>query len=80
MKVYEILSLAPEMLKMLHMSGIKADDYKWIDMYREYREMKSKGDKMAYIVAVLSERYKVCERKVYKVIRRMQQDCQIGTV
>ena len=80
MKVYEILSLAPEMLKMPHMSGIKADDYKWIDMYREYREMKSKGDKMVYIVAVLSERYNVCERKVYKVIRRMQQDCQTGTV
>ena len=79
MKVYEILSLAPEILKTLHKSGIKADDYRWIDLYRDYREMKRTGNKTVYIVAVLGERYNICERKVYKVLKRMQQDCQIDT-
>lgn len=77
MKVYEILSLAPEMMKMLHESGIKADDYRWIELYREYRKMKRNGDKTVYVVAVLSERYQICERKVYKVLKRMEQDCQV---
>ncbi len=80
MKVYEILSLAPEMLKTLHESGIKPDDYKYINLYHEYREIKKHGNKTVYAVAVLSSRYGICERKVYKILRRMETDCQLGAV
>jgi hypothetical protein len=80
MKVYEILSLNPQFLKMLHSFGIKNDDYKYLGMYREYLRMKKKNEKTSYIVAHLSEKYNVCERKVYKVIKLMEKDCQIGAV
>lgn len=80
MKVYEILSLNPQFLKMLHEFGIRIDDYQWIDLYREYREMRDKGEKIVFIVAFLSDKYGVCERKVYKLIKHMERDCQIGTV
>lgn len=78
MKVYEILSLAPEFMKRLHDLGISQDDFRWLDLYREYLKMKAAGEKTVYIVAALSERYRCCERKVYKVIRSMERDCQIG--
>ena len=78
MKVYEILSLNPEFLKRLHDFGIKQDDYQWVELYQDYRRMKRNGEKMVYIVASLGDKYHICERKVYKVIRRMEQDCQIG--
>lgn len=80
MKVYEILSLNPQFLKKLHEFGIRIDDYQWIDLYREYREMRDKGEKIVFIVAFLSDKYGVCERKVYKLIKHMERDCQIGTV
>lgn len=77
MKVYEILSLAQEILKTLHESGSKSDDYKWMGLYHDYMRMKHEGNKTVYIVAVLSDRYKICERKVYKVLKRMEKDCQV---
>ena len=80
MKVYEILSLAPEMLKTLHDCGIKPDDYKYINMYHEYTQIKKQGNKTTYAVAVLSTRYGICERKVYQILRRMKQDCKTDAV
>ena len=80
MKVYEILSLNSEFLEKLHEFGIKLSDSKHVGMYYEYMLMKRSGEKMAYIVAFLSEKYKICERKVYKIIKMMEKDCQIGAV
>ena len=80
MKVYEILSLAPEMLKTLHKYGIKTGDYKYINLYHEYTQIKKQGNKTVYAVAVLSTRYGICERKVYKIINCMEQDCPIDAV
>jgi hypothetical protein len=40
-------------------------------MYSDYLRMKAEGEKVAYIVAVLKEKYHVCERKIYKVVKMM---------
>ena len=80
MKVYEILSLNHDFLKMLHRFGISTDDCKWVEMYHEYRKLKDMDHKMVYIVAFLSEKYKICERKVYKVIKSMERDCTLDAV
>lgn len=80
MKVHEILSLVPELLKVLHDFGIKTEDYIWLSIYRDYAKMKSDGDKTSYIIACLSERYRICERKVYKIIKIMEKDCSIDAV
>ena len=71
MKVYELVKLGGELLKTMSECGIKSEDYKWIEMYRKYLDMKAMGHKTSYTVAVLSEEYKICERKVYKVLKKM---------
>ena len=80
MKVYEVISLAGGLMKTLHENGINTNDYKWLDLYRDYLKMKAEGLKKTYIVAILSGRYSVCERKVYNVIGEMERDCTIGAV
>ena len=65
---------------MLHKFGISIEDGKWIEMYHEYKKMKDMEHKMVYIVAFLSEKYKVCERKVYKIIKSMERDCTLDAV
>lgn len=42
--------------------------------------MRSNGNKMTYIVAALSEKYSVSERKVYSIIDRLGKDCKNSTV
>ena len=80
MKVFEILSLNREFLDRLNSFGINPDDYKWTELYLDYIKMREKGEKSTYIVAVLSEKYNICERKVYKIIHKMEIDCQIGAL
>lgn len=69
--MFEILSFHGELLQRLSEAGVRVDDYRFIALYRDYIGMKSGGDKVTYIVAVLASRYHVSERKVYDVIRLM---------
>lgn len=80
MKVYEILALNAELLERLHGFGINTEDYKDAEIYKEFIHLRSKGNKVVYAVAVLSEKFNVCERKIYKVISKMEKDCRFGAV
>ena len=71
MKAYELLTMGRQMLEVLHRNGSRIDDYEYLSMYGDYLRMKADGEKVAYIVAVLKEKYHVCERKVYKVVKTM---------
>lgn len=80
MKVIEILNLNKELLKIFQKVGIRLEDVQYIDLYNEYRELQSKGNKVSYIVAVLADRYGISERKVYSLIKRFQSDCNLLAV
>lgn len=71
MKAYELLTMGHNMLQTLHRNGSHIDDYEYLAMYSDYLRMKADGEKVAYIVAVLKEKYHVCERKIYKVVKMM---------
>jgi hypothetical protein len=78
MKVFEALKIGRELLKMLHDSCIKIEDCRYIGLYDDYLELVGKGHKKAYVVAVLSERYGISERKVWKILSSFGKDCTIG--
>ena len=46
MTLFEILNFNRELLERLAGTGYKPDDYKYIDLYREYEQMRRKGDKV----------------------------------
>lgn len=68
MKVIEILNFNRELLKRLQASGIRLEDARYIDLYSDYTRMLDQGEKVSYVVAVLSEKYSVSERKVYALV------------
>lgn len=51
------------------------EDVQYIELYNDYNRLLDEGEKVSCIVAVLAERYNVCERKVYTLIKRLQSDC-----
>ena len=55
-------------------------DYKYIDLYKEYEQMRRQGDKVTYCVAVLSIRHGVCERKIYEIVGRFKKECTFHAV
>lgn len=80
MKVIEILKLNKGLLKVFQTAGIRVEDVRYIDLYTDYRALLDNGEKVCYIVAVLSERYSVSQRKVYALIKHFQTDCNILAV
>lgn len=78
MKVVEILKLGKEMMKVLQESCIKMEDYRYVEMYDEYRDIVACGGKTSYAVVILSERYGISERKVYYLLQKLSRDCTIG--
>lgn len=60
--------------------GIRPDDVQYIELYNEYNKLHTNGEKVSYIVATLSLRYGISERKVYGLIRRFKTDCNLCAV
>ena len=75
MKVKELIKIGQIIMKSLHERGIKMEDYQHLPMVEEYDIMKNMGEKTTYIIAHLSAKYNICERKVYKIIGKMILDC-----
>ncbi len=80
MKIIEVLRFNRELLERLIRIGIRLDDVKYIDMFYEYTTLKSRGEKVTYIVAALASRYSVSERKVYNLLHYFQSDCKFDAV
>lgn len=76
MTVFEILNFNKELLRRLMVTGIKPTDCVYVDLYNDYLQMRNIGNKMTYIVAILSEKYDVSERQVYSIIDRLGKDCK----
>lgn len=75
MKIIDVLKFNRELLNNLRTAGIRLEDAEYVDLHSDYTRMLAHGEKVSYIVAVLAERYGICERKVYSLIRRFQSDC-----
>lgn len=76
MTVYELLKICGGLIENLEKAGIKPSDHKYVGLFEDYRKARERGEKVAYIVACLSERYKVSERSVYEILKRLGSDCK----
>ena len=80
MTLFEALKFNREPLEMLIKLGIKQDDIRYIDLYSEFEVMKNRGEKTTYAVLHLANKYSICERKVYDVIKRFGNCCTFDAV
>ena len=65
------------MLKLMSDYDIRCADYKYIGLCEEYVRMRNNGDKVEYILRYLSERYKLSESTIKRVVRRLSQEVRI---
>lgn len=80
MTLFEILNFNRELIKRLQSVGVKPDDCRYIELYKDYERMHMQGDKVTYIVSSLSEKYSISERKIYNIIKRFGTHCTTGAV
>lgn len=74
MKIAELMKISMEMLKMMSKCGIKTDDWQHLEMLEEYHSMRENCEKFRYIMAYLSEKYRMSESTVKRIIKRLSGD------
>lgn len=75
MTAFELMYFMRETMKSLSECDIKIDDYRYIDMYLEFKEMLAKNEKKEYIKSYLANKYCISESSVSRVVRRL--DAQV---
>lgn len=71
MEVVEFLKMSRELLNKMSKFDLKRDDYKHIEMFEEYARMRCRGEKVDYILRVLSEEYGMSESTIKRVVKRL---------
>ena len=75
MKVYEMLKLGSETLKTMSQNGILLTDYVYVDMYEQFRHMRSLGVKYDHALNELSKDKKIAKRTLQRAFKRLSLDC-----
>ena len=68
----EIVEFNKELLQKLKQSGIKLEDYKYCDLYRDYKELSRTERNRKVIFLTLAERYGISDRQVYNIINHLK--------
>lgn len=75
MKVYEMLKLGTETLKMMSRNGIFRDDYIYVDAYEQYRHMRSLGVKYETALMEIAKDMKITKRTLQRAFKRLSKEC-----
>ena len=76
MTVYETLKICGGLIENLEKAGINPRDHRYVGLFEDFRAAQGRGEKVAYIVACLSAQYKVSERSVYEIVKRLGSNCK----
>ena len=74
MRIVEFIKIGRELLKIMSKYDVKLDDWMYVDMYEEYKEMRAKGFKYKFVIMQLSLTHSISKSKVERIIRRLDKD------
>lgn len=77
MRASELVKMISKVLKAMSENGLRAGDYEYVEMYEEYVVMRSMGEKFEYVINILSDRYRISESTVKRIIRRFEKEVRI---
>lgn len=74
MKVIEILKISGDLLKLMSENDVMRDDYRYIEMYDEFVNMRSLGVKYSEAVRLLSEDYGISKTTIERAMSRLSRE------
>jgi len=74
MNAIDFLKIARELLKVMSSTDLRRDDYKHIELYEEYSDLRGEGNKVEYILRFLSDKYGVSESTIKRIVRRLSRE------
>lgn len=74
MKGVELVKINRTGMELMSKIGLRTDDHQYLELYETYLSMREVGEKVAYIIAHLSEEYHISESSVKRIIRRLSRE------
>lgn len=68
----DLIEFNRELLQKLKQAGIRLDDYRYCDLYRDFVEMSRKETNRKVVILTIAERYGISDRQVYNIINHMK--------
>lgn len=72
MTEYDLLKCAESVCKVMAENGIKPEDVRYLQMYEDWKRLRSEGHKVRYISYYLSEQYGVGEATIFRIAKRFE--------
>ena len=72
MRRADLIMFNAEMMRKLKEAGIRLDDYKYVDMWRDYLEMLKTAESRKEVMLSLADRYGITDRQVYNIIKHLE--------
>ena len=68
----DLIEFNRELFQKLKQAGIKLEDYKYCDLYRDYVEMSRTERNRKVVMLTLAQQYGITDRQVYNIINHMK--------
>ena len=68
----ELIEFNKELFQKLKRAGVRLDDYKYCDLYRDYVELSRTEGNRKVVFLTLAQRYGITDRQVYNIVNHMQ--------
>lgn len=72
MKRADLILFNEELMRKLRKAGVRPDDYKYADLYREYQRLMRTDSSRKVIILSLAEKFGYTDRQVYNIIKHME--------
>ena len=76
MRRADLIMFNAEMMRKLKEAGIRLDDYKYVDMWRDYVEMLKTAESRKEVMLSLADRYGITDRQVYNIIKHLEKEIE----
>ncbi len=68
----ELVEFNKELFQKLKQAGVKLDDYKYCDLYRDYVELSRTERNRKVVFLTLAQRYNISDRQVYNIVNHLK--------
>lgn len=68
----DIVRFNKELFQKLQSTGIKIEDWRYVELYDEYERLLREGVKRTAVALILAAKYKLSERQVYNIVKHFK--------
>ena len=77
MRIIDLVEFNRELLQRMNDAGIRLEDYKYYDLYRDYLQLSETMKSRKAVILTLAEMYHISDRQVYNILNRLERSVKL---